>query len=428
MIVPTTGTGGSTRSGRDRWSTDVQRRHRPGRPAVLLSAELDFVPGRPGKAAGGRPRRCSTRSTSCGRGCPGPATRSCVLFGESLGSLGGQGAFGWLPDIAQMGFSSVLWVGPPNASPLWRAITERRDPGTPEVAAALRQRTHRPLLRRRPALEIADDTARRGRAPAWCTCSTRPIRSCGGRRICCSPGRTGWRSSRAVTARHALVPVRDVLAGGRRHGVLDRGSGRPRPQLRRLRARRLGGVAPPDGWTPEQRRIRTALEKTEAADARILVLAGRFGRWRSPWSLLAGGPGAAAPSALAPAPTVRRVPHWSSHPGPVGVARPSYGRDYGTDWRWSRWWCAVLGATTALPVVRAAMADRGAGPPGPLAAAAVPLGTVWAEEEACSRRACALAAEGSARRSGRLLQSAAFGLWHIADARNTVSPWSARYW
>jgi uncharacterized membrane protein len=56
-----------------------------------------------------------------------------VLYGESLGSMGGQGAFGWLPDIARMGFSSVLWVGPPNASPLWRDITVRRDPSTPEV-------------------------------------------------------------------------------------------------------------------------------------------------------------------------------------------------------------------------------------------------------------------------------------------------------
>jgi len=56
-----------------------------------------------------------------------------MLYGESLGSMAGQGAFGWLPDISRMGFSSVLWVGPPNASPLWRAITERRDPGTPEV-------------------------------------------------------------------------------------------------------------------------------------------------------------------------------------------------------------------------------------------------------------------------------------------------------
>ena len=56
-----------------------------------------------------------------------------LLYGESLGSMAGQGAFDWLPDISRMGFSSVLWVGPPNASPLWHAITVRRDPGTPEV-------------------------------------------------------------------------------------------------------------------------------------------------------------------------------------------------------------------------------------------------------------------------------------------------------
>jgi uncharacterized membrane protein len=56
-----------------------------------------------------------------------------ALYGESLGSMAGQAAFGFLPDIEQMGFSSVLWVGPPNASPLWHALTVRRDPGTPEV-------------------------------------------------------------------------------------------------------------------------------------------------------------------------------------------------------------------------------------------------------------------------------------------------------
>lgn len=56
-----------------------------------------------------------------------------MLFGESLGSLAGQGGFGYLPDVAEKGFSSVLWVGPPNASPLWKALTTRRDPGSPEV-------------------------------------------------------------------------------------------------------------------------------------------------------------------------------------------------------------------------------------------------------------------------------------------------------
>ncbi|MCV7230595.1 alpha/beta hydrolase [Mycolicibacterium komossense] len=56
-----------------------------------------------------------------------------VLYGESLGSMAGQGAFGYLPDITRMGFDAVLWVGPPNASPLWSALEQRRDPGTPQV-------------------------------------------------------------------------------------------------------------------------------------------------------------------------------------------------------------------------------------------------------------------------------------------------------
>jgi uncharacterized membrane protein len=56
-----------------------------------------------------------------------------MLYGESLGSMAGQGAFGYLPDIVEGGFSAVLWEGPPNASPLWKALVIRRDPGTPEV-------------------------------------------------------------------------------------------------------------------------------------------------------------------------------------------------------------------------------------------------------------------------------------------------------
>ena len=64
---------------------------------------------------------------------PAPRRAALALYGESLGSMAGQGAFGYLPDVVAMGFSAVLWVGPPNESRLWRALTERRDPGTPEV-------------------------------------------------------------------------------------------------------------------------------------------------------------------------------------------------------------------------------------------------------------------------------------------------------
>ncbi len=64
---------------------------------------------------------------------PSDRRPTLALYGESLGSMAGQGAFGFLPDVLDMDFSSVLWVGPPNASPLWKALTVRRDPGTPEV-------------------------------------------------------------------------------------------------------------------------------------------------------------------------------------------------------------------------------------------------------------------------------------------------------
>ena len=64
-----------------------------------------------------------------------PADRrpQLALYGESLGSMAGQGAFGFLPDVEDLGFTSVLWVGPPNSSSLWQALTQRRDPGTPQV-------------------------------------------------------------------------------------------------------------------------------------------------------------------------------------------------------------------------------------------------------------------------------------------------------
>jgi len=86
-----------------------------------------------------------------------------ALYGESLGSMAGQGAFGYLPDVVEADFSAVLWVGPPNESRLWRALTERRDPGTPEVKPRYDNgRTVRFAQASSPA-EIAEVAA----APPW---------------------------------------------------------------------------------------------------------------------------------------------------------------------------------------------------------------------------------------------------------------------
>lgn len=67
------------------------------------------------------------------RGLPAQHRPKLVLYGESLGSMAGQAAFDWLPDVADMGYEAVLWVGPPQASPLWHALLVRRDPGSTAV-------------------------------------------------------------------------------------------------------------------------------------------------------------------------------------------------------------------------------------------------------------------------------------------------------
>jgi membrane protease YdiL (CAAX protease family) len=82
-----------------------------------------------------------------------------------------------------------------------------------------------------------------------------------------------------------------------------------------------------------------------------------------------------------------------------------------------------VAATTALPGVRARMAQRT--PPESPAAwllVRIPLGTVWSEEASYRAALATLAADGFGPRGGQLLQATAFGLSHIADARATGEP------
>ena len=56
-----------------------------------------------------------------------------LLYGESLGSYGSESVFTSLADVRAR-TDGVLWVGPPHANPLWHALMDRRDPGTPAAA------------------------------------------------------------------------------------------------------------------------------------------------------------------------------------------------------------------------------------------------------------------------------------------------------
>ena len=53
------------------------------------------------------------------------------VFGESLGTFGGEAAFSGLGDIANR-TDGVLWAGPPNFNELWRAVVADRAPDSPE--------------------------------------------------------------------------------------------------------------------------------------------------------------------------------------------------------------------------------------------------------------------------------------------------------
>jgi uncharacterized membrane protein len=62
-----------------------------------------------------------------------PAGRrpALTVFGESLGSFGGEAAFSGTDDIRDRS-SGVFWVGPTNSNALWSRFTAAREPGSPQ--------------------------------------------------------------------------------------------------------------------------------------------------------------------------------------------------------------------------------------------------------------------------------------------------------
>ncbi|WP_109777956.1 alpha/beta hydrolase [Mycolicibacterium chubuense] len=192
-----------------------------------------------------------------------------LLYGESLGSMAGQGAFDWLPDISRMGFSSVLWVGPPNASSLWHAITVRRDPGTPEVKPRYDNGRTVRFSQGNDPQQIARDAA-----PPW-----------DGTRVLFlqhpSDPIVWWSQDLLFTKPDWLSepPGRDRTASMRWYPIvtfwqvaadMTNASSVPGGHGHNYGDYILDGwaaVAPPPGWTPaDTERIRTALQQTEAED------------------------------------------------------------------------------------------------------------------------------------------------------------------
>lgn len=192
-----------------------------------------------------------------------------VLYGESLGSMAGQAAFGFLPDVSRMGFDSVLWVGPPNSSPLWDALIVRRDPGTPEIHPRYDNgRTVRFSPANEPA-EILRDTEApwEGTRVLFLQHPSDPI-------VWWSPEllftRPDWLREPAGRDRSVSMRWYPIVTFWQVGADMTNASGVPGGHGHNYGDSVLDGwaaVAPPPGWTPAQtERIRVAMKESAAAD------------------------------------------------------------------------------------------------------------------------------------------------------------------
>jgi uncharacterized membrane protein len=186
-----------------------------------------------------------------------------VLYGESLGSMAGQAAFGWLPDIRRMGFDAVLWVGPPQESTLWNALIARRDPGTTEVQPRYDNgRTVRFSEANTPA-DVARTTG-----PPWDGLRVLFLQHPSDPVVWWSPdllfSRPAWLTEPRGHDRSAAMQWSPVVTFWQVSADLTNAEGVPGGHGHNYSndiLDALAAVAPPDGWTPaDTERVRAALK------------------------------------------------------------------------------------------------------------------------------------------------------------------------
>jgi len=186
-----------------------------------------------------------------------------VLYGESLGSMAGQAAFGWLPDIRAMGFDAVLWVGPPHESPIWHALVVRRDPGTTEVQPRY---DNGRTVRFSEAIEPGD--VDRLAAPPWAGTRVLFLQHPSDPVVWWSPdllfGRPDWLIEPRGRDRSASMRWNPVVTFWQVSADLTNAQGVPNGHGHNYGNDILDGwvaVAAPDGWTAaDTERVRAALE------------------------------------------------------------------------------------------------------------------------------------------------------------------------
>lgn len=135
-------------------------------------------------------------------------------------------------------------------------------------------------------------------------------------------------------------------------------------------------------------------------------------------------------SFVAPRVRFHPIPNAALGAGLYSLARPALGLRPPALWSGLRHGLAAgvviavgVAASTAIPPVRNGMAAREL-PENPVRwmLLDIPMGTVWPEEVAYRATLGTAAEDAFGPDGGRVVQSVAFGLWHIMDARITRNP------
>ena len=199
----------------------VQRRHRDGRRCSTPTCRAGC------RSSSTRPRRatpdgpCSTRCTAPGRSCRCDRRPQLYVFGESLGTFGGEAAFSGLADIENR-TDGVLWAGPPNFNELWRSAVGGPRARLAGVAARVRERP------RSSGSPIRPPDLDQPPGPWGAPAGGLPAERLGPHRLVvpeADPGPPGLAARRAWAGREpvdGLDPLRHVLAGHGRPGVRGR--------------------------------------------------------------------------------------------------------------------------------------------------------------------------------------------------------------
>ena len=174
-----------------------------------------------------------------------------VVFGESLGSFGGEAPFLSLNNLVAR-TDGALFSGPTFNNTIWTSLTKNRDAGSPMWLPIYDKGENVRFVARPDNLDRPSDAV--GYCRAACICSTRPIPSPGGRRICCSANRIGSGNPAVTTCQPRMnwIPVVTFLQVSADMAVaIDVPDGHGHRYVRDV-VNGWAAVLQPPGWTPEK--------------------------------------------------------------------------------------------------------------------------------------------------------------------------------